>query len=78
MSGLDGVLKQISIETTCMATSSGRRCDGDPIHIYKARIARTEPEEIRTVVIGGLIECQQEGVEISNAACQERLAYKMR
>ena len=42
--------------------------DSDPVDIDKARIALPEPQEIRAVIICGLVEGQQEGFQIADAA----------
>ena len=77
MSGAARVFEQIVVKPARMAAPACGRCDHDAVDIDKARIARAEPEEIRAVVAGGLIERQQEGVELANSSRQKCLADQM-
>ena len=77
MSGFVSMLEQVLIKPSRAAKTARGFCDHDPVHINKPPIAGTEPEEIRAVVVGVLIERQQEGVEISDSPRQERLADHM-
>src|SRR5664279_482456 len=44
--GPDRILEQIPIKPARAAAPARRRCDHDPIHIYKAWIAGAEPQDI--------------------------------
>jgi hypothetical protein len=41
------------------------RSDHKAVHLSEARITRAEPEEMRVIIAGALVEGQQEGVEAS-------------
>src|SRR5205823_3870149 len=77
VSGANGMFEQIVIEPARTAAAARRECDHDAVDIDKTWIARVEPEEIRAVISGVLIEREQESVEVSNPPCQEGLAYEM-
>jgi len=77
MAGAFGAFEQIPIKPARAATPARRCGDHDPVDIDKARIAFAEPEEIRAVIVGVLIEGEQEGIEIADASRQERLGDKM-
>ena len=73
MPGLDRVFEQITIEPSRTAAASSRRCDHDPVHIHKSRIAAAKPLKVRTDVIGVLVQGQQKRVNLPNSPCPERL-----
>jgi hypothetical protein len=77
VSGLRRMLEQILIKPACAAAPARRRCDDDPVDIDKARIARAKPPEIRVFVFSILIECQQEGVDVSDSSREECLPDEM-
>src|SRR5438270_1655142 len=73
----NGMSEQIVVQPARMAVPACGGGDHNAVHIDKARIARAEPEEIRTVVACVLVERQQEGVEASYSPRQERLFDQM-
>lgn len=73
VAGRNGLPEQIVVEPARKAASARGCRDDNAVDIDKARIARAEPKEVRTVVAGALVEGQQEGVEVSNSPCQEGL-----
>src|SRR5689334_21494977 len=70
MPGLDRVFEQITIEPSRTAAASSRRCDHDPVHIHKSRIAAAKPLKVRTGVMGVLVQGQQKRVNLPNSPCQ--------
>src|SRR2546423_8957078 len=75
--GTDGVFEEIVVKAARATATARRGRHDDAVDIDKARIARAEPEEIRVVISGVLIEREQEGVDISNSSRQEGLAYQI-
>src|ERR1700730_1889949 len=75
--GPNSMLEQIGIEPERAAAPARRCCDHDSVHIDEAWIARTEPQEIRAVVVSILIERQQKGVKVSNPSREKRLPDAM-
>src|SRR5258707_9494674 len=77
MSGPERMFEQIVIKPARAAAPARRCCDHDPIYIHKAWIVRTEPQEIRAVVVSILIERPQKGVKVSNSSREKRLPDEM-
>jgi hypothetical protein len=61
-------VEQVAIEKPRVAAPTRRLRHRDPVDIDEARIALLEPEEIGAVVVGVLIEGEQKGFELADAA----------
>src|SRR5215212_10261536 len=71
VAGPKRMLEKVVVHPTGMAASARRRCHDDAVDIHEARVARTEPQEIRAVVVGVLVEGEQEGLDGADAAGEE-------
>src|SRR5689334_20964522 len=77
VSRLGSLCEQVAVERSRQSAAACGGGDHHPIDIDEARIARAEPEKVRTVVGRILIECQQEGIESANASREERVGNEM-
>src|SRR5690606_20894239 len=77
MVGLLRVADQILIEASGMASSASRGRNYDAVHINETGIMPAEPQEVGAVVIGILIEGDDECVNRTNAPCVERALQKL-
>lgn len=77
MAGVDGGFKQVFVQTVRQAALAHGRSDDDAIDIDEAWVALAEPEVIRTVVVGVLVEGQEEGGDVAGAAGVEGLPQEM-
>jgi hypothetical protein len=71
------VLEEVVVQPSGMAASACRGRDDDAVDIYEVRVARAEPQEIRTVVVGVLVEREQEGLDGADAAGEEGPACQL-
>src|SRR5579859_1525545 len=69
--------EQLAIELPRQAASARGGGDRDAVDIDEALVALAKPPEIRTVVVGVLIESEQERIEMADAARKEALANEM-
>jgi hypothetical protein len=72
MSGAERVLEQIVVQRSRAAPAACRRSDHDAVDVNEPLKPVAEPKIVRAVVSGGFVEDQHEGVEVADAACQER------
>jgi hypothetical protein len=72
-----GRAEEIIVQAIRQAALAHRRGDDDAVDIDEGRIACTEPEVIRTVVVGVLVEGDEEGRDLARAAGMEGLPQKM-
>src|SRR5262245_2851719 len=70
--------EQIFIESAGMAAPACARRDDDAVDIDEAAIAYAEPQEVRTVVVGVLVESEQKGIDAADAPRKESLADQPR
>src|SRR5437868_2215638 len=77
MPGPNGVFKEIPIQPTSKAATLSGRCGHDSIHIHETRIAGAKPVEVRTVVIGVVIQSYQKRVKLSNSPHQEGVFHEV-
>jgi len=78
MSGARRFRKQGTIKQprqTAPACGSG---DHDPVDMDEARVARAKPQEVRAVVIGILVEGEQERVDLAGSRRKERFTDEVR
>ena len=71
-----GDTKQVLVQAVRQAAFAHGRSDDDPVDIDEAWVAFAEPEVVRTVVVGVLVEGQEEGRDVAGAADVEGLAEK--
>ena len=72
-----GIAEKIIVQAVRQAALAHRRGDDDAVDIDEARIACAEPEVVGAVVVGVLVEGDQEGGDVAGAAGVEGLAEKM-
>ena len=77
MAGVLGDTKQVLVQAVRQAALAQGRSDDDAVDIDEARIAFAEPEVVRAVVVGVLVEGEEEGGDVAGAAGVEGLAEKM-
>jgi hypothetical protein len=73
VAGGDGGAKQIFVQAVRHAALAHRRSDDDAVDIDEAREAFAEPEVVGAVVVGVLVEGQEEGGDVAGAAGMEGL-----
>ncbi len=74
MAGARDLVEQILIQPAGMAAAARLRRDDDAVDIDEALVALAEPQEVRAVVVGILVEGHDEGFERADAPRIERLA----
>lgn len=73
---LAGGTKEVVVEPVRQAALAHRRLDDDAVDIDEARVALAKPQVIGTVVVGALVEGDEEGRDVTGAAGVEGLAQK--
>ena len=77
VSGDAGSVEQVFVQAIGQAALAHRRGDDDAVNIDEAPIALAEPEEVGAVVIDVLVEGQEEGRYVADAARMEGLRQQM-
>lgn len=77
VAGVDGGLKQVFVQAVRQATLAHRRGDDDAVDIDEARMALAEPEVVGAIIVGVLVEGQEEGGDVAGAAGAEGLRQQM-
>ncbi len=77
VAGLPGGAKQILVQAVRETLLAHRRSDDDTIDIDEAAIALAEPEIVGAVVVGLLVEGQEEGGDVAGAAGVEGLLQEV-
>jgi len=77
VSGDAGSVEQVFVQAIGQAALAHRRGDDDAVNIDEAPIALAEPEEVGAVVIDVLVEGQEEGRDVADAARMEGLRQQM-
>ena len=72
-----GLLENLAVEASRETAPARARGDDDPIDIDEALEAGAEPEKIRAVVIGVLIEREQQRIRLADPRRQKRLRHDM-
>jgi hypothetical protein len=72
MSGGCGACEKILVEEPRVAAAARMARDHDPIDMGETLVALPEPQKIRAVIGGSLVEGEQEGVEPADARGAER------
>lgn len=77
VAGDAGRAKQVFVQLVRQAALAHGGSDDDAVDIDEARVALAEPEVVGTVVVGVLIEGQEEGRDVADAARVESLCQQM-
>lgn len=77
VAGDAGRTKQVFVQAVRQAALAHRRSDDDAVDIDEAWIAFAEPEVVRAVIVGVLVEGQEECGDIAGAADVEGLTEEM-
>ena len=72
-----GIAEKILVQAVRQAALAHGRGDDDAVDIDEARIARAEPEVVGAVVVGVLVEGDEEGGDVARAPGVEGLAEKV-